>query len=523
MTELLPGANQTMIQSLLRPEAFFHRADDLRLLETHVSWIILAGEHAYKIKKPLDLGFLDFSDPTKRAAAYEEELRLNRRLAPSTYRGIVSVVERDGEVYLHGAGRKVEPALWMRRLPADGMLPALLRKGTATPGLMRRIARTMARFHAAAATGPGIAEHGSLANITARWQGNFEQTASVVGRTLPDWQLERISRYVDSTIELEREVFAGRIAEGRIRDGHGDLHAGSICLDGRRLVIFDCLEFAPSFRCGDVAAEVAFLVMDLAHAGRADLGWTFASHYARVYGDRGLFDLLDFYACYRAYVRGKVVSLRLHQASDSENAERIAEEAGEYFDLATSYASERSRPTLLITCGLPGTGKSTLASALARRLGMIHLSTDVTRKLRAGVEPTTRPSATQLDALYSQRTTRETYAVLRRQAHRWLRRGCSVILDGTFNDPRERTLARNLARRTGSRFRLVQTLCSDDRVRARLIARAAQPSHISDADWDVFLHARAAFRPPDELPEAERIVDRTGGDDIGSVVRRLLR
>ncbi len=517
------AAQRAMVHALLRPDAFRHSAEDIQLLETHISWIILAGQHAYKIKKPLDLGFLDFSDPARRAAACEEEVRLNRRLAPSTYHGIVPVVERNGELFLGGDGRRREIAVHMRRLPADGMLPALLARGAATPALMRRIARKMAAFHARAATGPGVDEYGRRENIAAHWRGNYAETAPFLDRTLPRWELDIVRHFVDATLDREEPLFARRIANGRIRDGHGDLHAGSICLAGRELVIFDCLEFSPAYRCGDVAAEVAFLVMDLAHAGRADLAWTFASAYVRASGDAELPRLLDFYACYRAFVRGKVTSLRLGQDVTADEEARITADARSYFDLATAYAGGLIRPMLIAMCGLPGTGKSTLAAALAQRLGMVHLSTDVTRKRIAGLASTTRPDESTMAALYSPEMTRRTYAALRRQARIWLARGMSVILDGTYNDPRERALARNLARRKGARFVLIETTCSDAEVRKRLAARAQDPAEVSDATWDIYQQFRPGYRPPDELPSAERVTDDTGGRDVDAVILRLIR
>jgi aminoglycoside phosphotransferase family enzyme len=327
-----------MVRSLLRPEAFPHPADGLELKETHGAWIILAGPYAYKLKKPVNLGFFDYSTPELRAADAEAELRLNRRLAPSMYLGIVDVVERDGRFFIGGEGRPVERAVWMRRLPEEGMLTALLARREASPDLMRRIARILADFHRAAPTGPGVDEYGAPANIEANWRENFEQTRQFVGAVLRADQLRAIERYVVGFRADRRALLDRRVTEGRIRDGHGDLHEGSICLVDGEVVIFDCIQFSARYRCTDVAAEVAFLAMDLDHAARPDLRREFADEYIRRSGDRELPDLLAFYQCYRAFVRGKVLSLQLIQpGSGAQPRPDLADQAREYFDLAATY------------------------------------------------------------------------------------------------------------------------------------------------------------------------------------------
>jgi len=259
------------VAGLLRQDAFDHAAADVEIHGTHISWVILAGSHAYKIKKPVKLGFVDFSTLELRAADYEDEVRLNRRLCPDAYLGVVQIVEQAGAYRIGGSGTPVEPAVHMRRLSADGMLPGLVARGEADPSLFKRIARHLARFHATAATGPGVDEFGSLATVRSNWDENFQQTESFVGRTLAAERRDTIRTFVNRFVEEHADLFEQRLADGRVRDGHGDLHLDSICVEGRRLYLFDCIEFAPRFRCADVAAEVAFLAMDLDHNGRADL------------------------------------------------------------------------------------------------------------------------------------------------------------------------------------------------------------------------------------------------------------
>jgi uncharacterized protein len=498
------GSLPRMVADLLRPGAFHHPATNLRLIETHISWVILAGPYAYKLRKPVDFGFLDFSTLEQRRIDCEHEVILNRRLCPDLYLGVVDVVRRDGQFAIDVPGEPVEPAVWMARLPERGMLPALLERGAADERLMVRLAERLAQFHATAVTGFGVDEHGGVAALRANWDENFAQTDPYLGRTLSAEVRETVRASVDRFLSDQRELLTRRVAQGRVRDGHGDLHCGSVCVAGRRLYLFDCIEFNQRFRCADVAAEVAFLAMDLAHLGRADLGSTFANAYARISGDRELLDLLPFYTCYRAFVRGKVLGFRLDGPGlTPAGAEAIRAEASAYFDLAWAAAGGLRGPTLVVSMGLPASGKSTLAHALASRLGLVHLSSDITRKQLAGLRPTHHRFAAFGKGLYSRASTQRTYAVLRRRAAHWLRQGRSVVLDATFGQPRERTEVRRLARRTGAR--LVVFVCTADEatLRARLVARAADPqSTASDARLALWPALHAAFVDPHDWPQA---------------------
>jgi aminoglycoside phosphotransferase family enzyme/predicted kinase len=484
------------LADLLRPEAFPHSAADPRLVETHISWVILAGNFAYKIRKPVNFGFLDFSTLEERRADCETEVRLNRRLCPDLYLGVVNICERDGRLWWDGVGRAIEPAVRMRRLPEPGMLPALVARRVADERLMHRIAGQLASFHAAADTGPGIDDFASLAQLRANWSEIFAQ-AGTVGPEIR----QRIQAYVEHELTTGADVFVRRVRDGCIREGHGDLHAGSVCAVRRRLYLFDCIEFNKRFRCADVAADVAFLAMDLEHLGRADLSATFVDEYVRASGDRELPAVLDFYKCYRAFVRGKVLGFRLLQQDlYADELEHIAQDSRAYFDLAYTYASRTSRPLLLVTMGLPATGKTTLAQAVAGRLGLVHLSSDVVRKQIVGVAP----GSHGLDAfgcgLYRRTMTRGTYARLLRKAAHWLRRGRSVVLDGTFGQPTYRVALRQLARRTGAHLLVVVCRADEAIIRQRLSRRYAEPDRTSDARLELWPALRAAFVEPCELP-----------------------
>ena len=494
------------VAALLQPEAYDHPASEPQLRETHISWVILAGNFVYKLKKPVNLGFADFSTLEQREHDCREEVRLNRRLAPDVYLGLVHVVTRGGRYFAFGDGQPVEPAVRMRRLPEDGMLPGLLARDQVDTRLMRRIARRLARFHASAPTGRGVDEHGSIATIRGNWDGNFRESKPFVGRLLTAERDERIRAYVQGFLRHNRALLEQRVAHGRIREGHGDLHLASICLDGSRLVLFDCIEFAARFRCSDVAAEVAFLAMDLEHRGRADLASAFVDAYVRFSGDEHVRQLLGFYIAYRAFVRGKVLGMRLHEPGLApQEARDIADDATAYFDLAWAYAGGFAGPVLLMSMGLPGSGKTTLAEALAARLGLVHISSDRLRKELAGLAATTPQREAFGAGVYDPAMTRRTYQAMVRRAGQWLRRGRSVVLDATYGNPDERAAVRRLAGRLG--VRLVPLLADvEERVILdRMRIRETQSGVTSDARVELWPRLRDAFVPPTEMAETVRV------------------
>jgi uncharacterized protein len=409
------------------------------------------------------------------------------------------VVEREGCLCIGGSGVPIEPAVHMRRLADGGMLPALLARRVADVRLMDRLAVQLANFHAQAATGPGVDEYASVSAVLTNWEENFSQTQDCLGLTLSVATRDDIRAYVSAFLAANGAILERRIREGRVRDGHGDLHAGSVCVVRRKLYLFDCIEFNTRFRCADVAADVAFLAMDLEHLGRADLSHALVDAYVRLTQDPGMWQLLDFYKCYRAYVRGKVLSCRLKESGIAAGErERIVADATSYFTLAHTYAYRPASPLLLVTMGLPASGKSTVARAVAGRLALVHLSSDVIRKRLAGVRPNTRADEPFERGLYSRAMSRRTYAALKRHAARWLHRGQSVVIDATCGQPADRALFRQLARRAGARFLIVMCDAEDGVLRARLAARSTDPDRTSDARLELWPALRAAFSPPIE-------------------------
>jgi len=334
------------LAALLDLAAAAHGPQPPRLIQTHISWIVLAGPCAYKLKKPLALGFLDYSTPVKRLEACYREVRLNRRLCHGIYLGVKPIPDPRREP--EGSQRVLDFAVHMRRLPEDRMLDVLLRRGQATREMVEAVADKLAAFHAIAGTGPSVDQHGAPEAVSANVQENFTQTEPYIGRTIDQQSWRAIRGATLRFLEVNQRLFERRVAQGRIRDGHGDLHAASVCMT-EPIAIFDCIEFNDRFRCGDVAAEVAFLAMDLEHNGRPDLGAVFVDRYVAASADRELRQLLDFYVCYRAYVRGKVESFKLDEGEFglAERAE-AQRRARRYFDLARASADRFSnrRPVL---------------------------------------------------------------------------------------------------------------------------------------------------------------------------------
>ena len=504
-----------IIDALSQPDAYPDRPAEVSMRQTHISWLFFTERFVYKVKKPVNFGFLDFTTPEARRHFCEEEARLNRRLAPDVYVGVVEVKAEGGHVHLGGQGEVVDYALQMRRLPEDRMLPTLLARGDVTPETVRRLAHLLAAFHARAETGPAIDQDGTVATILGNWEENFAQTTPYL-----DWPLrrevhDRIRRRVLAFCRTHAWLFGHRIAQGRIRDGHGDLRAEHICLT-EPVAIFDCIEFNHRFRYGDVAADVGFLAMDLDERGHADLSQAFVQAYVSYAGDPGLLSVLDFYKCYRAFVRAKVECFRLDDPAVSAGDKRLAARAASrYCQLAARYADALQSPWVLLSCGLMGSGKSVLAGALAQRLDLEVLSSDVVRKESAGMEPTTAAHARYGEGLYTAERTEATYAHLFERAECLLARGRSVLLDASFQRARHRVKAMQLAARVGAEFCVLECWCPEEELRRRLTARVAQGGSVSDGRFELLARQRQAFEPLFEVPPQRHLrLDTTRPPDL---------
>ncbi len=326
-----------LLQALSTPEAYPHSPQEVELVQTQISAVFLAGDYVYKVKKPVDFGFLDFTTLDKRRFYCHQEVTLNRRLCPDTYLGVVAITLGGNNFSVEGNGTEVEYAVKMRTLPHQRMMDRLLQTNQVTPEMVERVAERLAEFHRQAEINKQLATIGGLDTVTQNTEENFVQTEDYVNRTITPEQYEKLKKYNYSFLKENAELFAKRVTEGRIRDCHGDLHAAHICF-GNGLCIYDCIEFNDRFRYIDVASEVAFLAMDLDFHRRPDLSKHFVDAYVKACGDEELPALLDFYKCYRAYVRGKVEGFKLNDPHISEEEKtRTLAVARRYFELAESY------------------------------------------------------------------------------------------------------------------------------------------------------------------------------------------
>jgi aminoglycoside phosphotransferase family enzyme len=325
-------------QALMNPNAYPDPTTQVELIQTHISYVFLTQTFVYKIKKAVNFGFLDFSTLEKRRFFCEKELQLNRRLCPDIYLEVVPINNQNGALKISGSGETVEYALKMKRLPQDRIMTHLLEQNQVDLNLIGKIAKIIADFHAKAETNPAINEIGSFATVKTNWDENFDQTRNVIDITITSQQFRLISEKINSFMQTNQALFEKRIAEGKIRDCHGDIHSENIFITDR-IYIFDAIEFNDRFRYGDVAADMAFLAMDLDFKNRADLSNFFVQKYVEFSGDEELLKLLAFYKCYRAYVRGKVVGFKLGDPNvpAAEKAE-CTKTAQAYFVLAEKYA-----------------------------------------------------------------------------------------------------------------------------------------------------------------------------------------
>ena len=513
-----------LIVALLDPARYpDENPDKVRVIQTQMSFVLLTTKFAYKIRKPVNLGYVDYTSLEKRRFYSDKEVALNQRLCPDTYIGVIPVVERHGEMFLGGTGKVVDYAVKMKLLSAEGMADRLLMNGGLTKGMISAVAIKIADFHKKAETSYEISRFGDVAAITSNVTENFEQSRPYIGRVISQSIFDSLKEYFDSFLKVHADDFARRVNQDRIRDCHGDLHSAHINFSGNGICVYDCIEFNDRFRYGDTASEVAFLAMDIDHYGQAALRQIFVDEYVKKSGDTELYPLLRFYQAYRAHIRAKVACFKLDDpfVPDTEKAQELDRAKG-YFDLALAYSLPR--PRLFITVGFTGCGKSTLAKALSCHLGLVHLSSDVTRKTLAGIVPTERVKEQYAEGLYSTDMTEMTYTALLSDAGEYLKQGNSVIIDATFLRQADREQAFELARRLNADFMIIDCHLPDRQIRERLEQRLTETT-TSDGCLEVYLKQKTRYQPVTEVPTGRNhvIIDtqRPVADSLRAIIDYL--
>ena len=462
----------------------------VRAIETHISWVLLDGEFAWKIKKPVRLGFLDFAELSTRRRLCDEELRLNRRLAPQLYLEVVPIAGSVDAPRLGGDGAAIEYAVKMRQFAPGALLSERLEAGTLAPQHLDRLAQRLAAFHDAAPVAAAELAYGSAARIEADTAQVLDGLAPLVGAaTLAD-----LREQLTAQARALRDGFERRRSAGRVREGHGDLHLANAVVLGDEVTAFDCIEFDPGLRWIDVASDLAFLVMDLLAHGRQDLAYRFLDAWLAASGDHDALPVLRYYIAYRALVRALVARIRAGQGATAAGPDYLA--------LAQRLSCEHDA-RLLITHGLSGSGKSYLSQRLLERAGAIRLRSDVERKRLFGLRAPDSAVAPPGAGIYAADVSQRTYERLLALAQVALDAGFPTIVDATFLRRPQRDAFRRFAQARGLPFAILHCRADPALLRQRVAARHAGRADASDADLAVLERQLAVH---DALADDERAV-----------------
>lgn len=478
-----------LIQQMLQPGFYPHTVKEpIQLIQTHISYVLLTGDYAYKVKKPVNFGFLDYSTLDKRKHFCTEELRLNQRGAQPLYLEVLPVTQVENQFQLGGTGKPVEYALLMCSFPQEALFIKMFELGLLGETHMEELGRVVAQYHAKAQTNDYIRTFGEVPQVRAAIEKNYEQTKKYIGGPQTQVQFEETKQYTDNFFEEHSELFASRIQNNWIRECHGDLHLGNICLWQDKILLFDCIEFNEPFRFVDVMYDVAFTVMDLEARQRPDLGNAFVNKYVEQTGDWEGLQVLPLYLSRQAYVRAKVNSLLLDDpAVPVAGKEEAAATAAHYYQLASEYTKPRQGQLILMS-GLSGSGKSTIARQLARQIRAIHIRSDAVRKHLGGIPLQERGG----DDLYTAEMSQKTYDRLLSLGIMLASQSFPVILDAKYDRQQLRIDAVNQAEFHQLPLQILHCTAPLEVLRERLQKRTGD---IADATAELLEAQQAASEP----------------------------
>ncbi len=512
--------SQTLIAALQNPALYPHPVESFQVIETHISWVVLTGPFAYKIKKPVNFGFLDFTNLKDREHFCKEELRLNARLTEGLYLEVLPITGSAEAPQLNGSGPVIEYALKMRQFPQSQLLAEVQSRGELTTDHIDSLATLIAQFHINAPRVAQDHELGSAAATMAPVTQNFEQIRPMLSDKADLQQLDALQAWAESSFERLQPLFERRKSEGFIRECHGDIHLGNATLLDGKVVLFDCIEFNEPFRLTDVVADIGFLAMDLEDRGLKPLARRFVSSWLEQTGDYDALEILNFYKAYRAMVRAKVGLFRLFQEENPVQRAVILRQYRSYAALAESYSAIPSR-LLAITHGVSAVGKSHVAMRLVEALGAIRLRSDVERKRLFGEQKTADQG--QLTAgIYSQDASAATYQRLHQLAEAALRAGFPVVIDATYLKHAQRQTAWDVALETGAPFLILDCQAPETVIASWLKQRQNAAQDPSDATLEVIQAQQLSREPLDaqELTHTKR-VDTHESASLDSLIERI--
>lgn len=506
------------IEALIAGGGFPHPVGEVRCIETHISWIVLAGDYAYKLKKPLDLGFLDYSSLALRRQACEDELRLNRRTAPEIYLDVVALRGTATAPRFDGEGAIKDYAVRMRRFGQEQVLDTMLANNALTPDLMDELGARVAALHRLAEVAPVDGQFGTPQAVHAPVSQNFAQIRDCINDGAIHARIDALEFWSDASFARLRDTFAQRLADGRIRECHGDLHLGNIVVFNGRARLFDGIEFNAGLRWTDVVADAAFLVMDLLAHDREALAGRFLDGWLQETGDYAGVAVLRYYLVYRAMVRAKVAAIRLGQAGQEADHEAFIR----YLSLAEHLAVP-GRCALLIGCGVSGSGKSVTSQVLVESAGFIRLRSDVERKRLFGLAPHASSASALAGGIYTAEAGARTYARLLTLARTVLEAGYPVFVDATFCRREQRRPFARLAARLEVPGLVAWFDAPPDLLRQRVVARLERGADASEAGLEVLEAQLASFEPPDGVVEGVPVLKLdTSSIDVATALREAV-
>ena len=503
---LMKMNHQEQIFKLMRrPEFYPHSVSRIEQRETHISHVFLTGDYVYKIKKPVNLDFLDFTTLKKRYHYCHQEVILNKRLSHNVYLGVVPITFKDGNYHLTGPGIPVEYAVKMRQLPADRSMVYLLKRKKINRTLIEELAVILSEFYVQGPSVEHIHSSGAWETILANCEENFQQTTMFAGEILDERIFQIVRSATLSFLHRKKELFDNRIKSKKIRDCHGDLRTGHIYFTDEGIQIIDCIEFNERFRFQDITSDLAFLAMDLDYEGFPQIANYLLDDYAKHTEDPDVFVLIDFYKCYRAFVRCKVNCIRFQEDGlGKKDKAKLLKETNKYLDFAYRYAVQFTRPTLWVVCGMPGSGKSTISRDLSRVFRIKAFQSDVIRKELYGLKPDDLSDMSFEAGIYSKGASGLTYGRLLLLGQEEIEQGRSVILDATYSKQHDRIEAIRMAKDNDVNIVFVECVLKENVIKERLLEREAGYP-VSDARYHHYEDFKKRFEPLNELGDEMHI------------------